>query len=347
MKTLTDPPPDAPTGMDAARIALPDDVDAEALRRCDPTLPVTMLSGRTMGTVWRIHAVVPRGMDPQAIRHVTQTRLDALVAQMSHWEAASDLCRFNRLAAGECAVLPDDFAQVMQAAVKIARDSGGAFSPSIGRLVDLWGFGPPGPVALEPDAEALAAALSPSDWQLLTFEPDTRRLRQPGGMALDLSAIAKGYGVDAVMRDLAAMGLVHALVEVGGELSGRGLRPDGQPWWVDLEVPPGVVLPTLRVGLHGLSVATSGSYVRGLHNLDPRTGVPAGGGVAACSVLHGSAMEADAWASAFTVLGEEEGLILATRRNLAVRWVMGAGEGARERLSPALLAMMDEETGAI
>lgn len=329
--------------MTEPRIALPEHVDTEALRRCDPTMPITSLSGRTMGTTWRIHVVVPRGMEPQTIRETAQARLDTLVVQMSHWEAGSHLCRFNRLAAGDWDELPGDFAQVMQAALEIARESGGAFSPSIGRLVDLWGFGPPGPAARAPDVEAIDALLPLSDWRRLCFEPATRRLRQPGGMALDLSGIAKGFGVDAVMADLTAMGVVHALVEVGGELCGRGLRPDGQPWWVDLEAPQGVAVPPLRVGLHGLCVATSGSYVRGTHNLDPRLGTPAASGVVACSVLHHSAMVADAWASAFSVLSVEEGMLLAIRKSLAVRWVM-AGE---ERLSPALLAMMEEESGAI
>lgn len=324
------------------RVALPDRVDEAALRAHDPALPLVTMQGETMGTLWRLHAVPPRAVAPMAIREAVQARLDALVAQMSHWEPESELCRFNRLAAGEEAVLSPDFATVMQAALEIARASDGAFSPSIGALVDLWGYGPPGPVADAPGSVALAAAMSASDWRLLAYEAQTGGLRQPGGLALDLSAIAKGYAVDAVMRDLAAMGIVHALVEVGGELGGRGLRPDGQPWWVDLESPPGSALAPLRVGLHGLSVATSGSYVRGAHNLDPRTGQPASGGVCACSVIHACAMLADGWASAFTVLALDDAMALATRMGMPVRWVVGEGAQAREWLSPALLAMLED-----
>lgn len=324
------------------RIALPDQVDEAAVRAHDATLPMMTIQGQAMGTLWRIHATPPRDVAPMAIRHAVQRRLDALVAQMSHWEEVSELCRFNRLVPGAWAMLSLDFATVIQAALEIARASEGAFSPSIGALVDLWGFGPPGPVEAAPDAAAIAAVLPVSDWRLLDFELATRRLRQPGGLALDLSAIAKGYAVDAVMRDLAAMGIVHALVEVGGELSGRGLRPDGQPWWVDLELPSGACLAPLRVGLHGLSVATSGSYVRGAHNLDPRTGHPATGGVTACSVIHMSTMLADGWASALTVLPLETGMALATRMGMAVRWIVGEGASAREWLSPALLAMLED-----
>lgn len=324
------------------RIALPDQVDEAAVRAHDASLPVVTMQGETMGTVWRIHAVPPRDVAPMAIRHAVQTRLDALVAQMSHWEPESELCRFNRLGQGEWATISPDFATVMQAALDIAQAGDGAFSPSIGTLVDLWGFGPPGPIGADPDSAMIAAALPLGDWRLLGFEPEARRLRQPGGLALDLSAIAKGYAVDAVMRDLASMGIAHALVEVGGELSGRGLRPDAQPWWVDLESPPGARLAPLRVGLHGLSVATSGSYVRGGHNLDPRTGHPASGGVTACSVIHASAMLADGWASALTVLPLDQGMALATRMGMAVRWVVGQDGQAREWLSPALLAMLED-----
>jgi thiamine biosynthesis lipoprotein len=293
-----------------------------------------------MGTTWHLQAVLPDGLTAEHIGGVIAARLEALVAQMSHWEPASDLCRFNRARAGRWQALPRDFARVMQAALTIAEASDGAFSPAVGRLVDLWGFGPPGPVAQAPDDEQIAQAQTPSDWHLLAFEPATGRLRQPGGLSLDLSGIAKGYAVDALAGDLARLGVVHLLVEVGGELVGRGLRPDGQPWWVDLEAPPGAGLPGLRVALHGLAVATSGSYVRGPHNLDPRLGRPARSGVVACSVLHDSAMIADGWASAFSVLDVEAGMALATDRDLAARWITREGEGWREAISPALARML-------
>lgn len=329
------------------RIALPDAVDADALRHCDPTLPIARFSGRTMGTWWNVQAVLPHGTEAGTVVRSVKARLEALVAQMSHWEPDSDLCRFNRSPAGAWAALAPDFAHVMRAALRIAHDSDGAFSPSIGALVDRWGFGPPGPVASAPDSADIAALLPFSDWRRLAYDEGSARLRQPGGLALDLSAIAKGYAVDAVRDELVALGLRHMLVEVGGELSGLGLRPDGQPWWVDLETPPGSALPVLRIGLHGLSVATSGTYVRGPHNIDPRTGRPAEHGVVACSVLHASAMMADGWASALSVMGVEAGLLLAIRNSLAVRWVVEEGEQWRERLSPALLAMMDEQAPAI
>ena len=131
-------------------------------------------------------------------------------------------------------------------------------------------------------------------------------------------------------------------MEIGGELVGRGIRPDGDPWWVELEVPPGATLPPLRVALHELAVATSGDYRRGAHTLDPRTGQPATNGVLSVSVLHATAMEADAWATALAVLGSSCGLAAARAAGLAARIVAVVDGQVLEELSPALRAMIED-----
>ncbi|MFC3580030.1 FAD:protein FMN transferase [Sphingomonas hylomeconis] len=320
------------------RIALPAQIDGSAFASHDPAAPIVALDGLTMGTSWRVLFVPPRGADTGVVQRAIVTRLAGLVAEMSHWDSGSILARFNRAAAGTWTTLPPDFAHVMAAGLRSAALSEGAFDPAIGRLVDLWGFGPPGAMPA-PDAAEIAAARAASGWQRLDFDPAARRLRQPGGVALDLSGIAKGHAVDALADVLRASGVRHALVEVGGELAGFGIRPDGDPWWVDLEAPPGADLPPLRVALHGLAAATSGDYARGAHNLDPRTGRPAAHGVVSVSVLHASAMEADAWASALTVLGPG-GITLADRMGLAARIVTVTGGAMREHLSAALTAML-------
>nr|WP_276046577.1 MULTISPECIES: FAD:protein FMN transferase [unclassified Sphingomonas] len=289
-----------------------------------------------MGTGWRVLVAVRPGAAVEPLHTAIQQRLDGLVAEMSHWLATSTLGRFNQAPAGSATVLPPDFAHVMAAALDIAARSGGAFDPALGRLTDCWGLGPR-TVAQPPAADAIAAAQAESGWQRLTFDPAARRLHQPGGVWLDLSGIAKGHAADVVAAVIAAAEHGHALVEVGGECVGRGIRPDGDPWWVELEAPPGVALAPLRVALHQLAVATSGDYVRGAHTLDPRTGRPIGHDTAAVSVLHASAMIADAWASALTVIEPEAALALATREQLAARIVSRSG---REWLSPALAAML-------
>lgn len=321
----------------APRIAVPDAIDEEALRGFDPAAPVVVLQGQTMGTTWQIMAAVPDalGLDAQALTALVQTRLDRIVAEMSHWEPGSHLCRFNRAAAGCLMLLPADFAQVMACAFSIADACGGAFDPAQGRLTDAWGLGPR-KVAGEPDAATIADALAHSGWRRLAFDPQGRVLRQPGGVWLDLSGVAKGFAVDAVADMLAQHGVRHALVEVGGECSGRGMRPDGDPWWVDVEAPAGMEVPLLRVALHQLAIATSGDYLRGAHTLDPKTGRPAIHDTTAVTVLHRTCMEADAWATALGVLPPARARKLAQERGLAVRLL--ARDGA-EWISPALAAM--------
>jgi len=301
------------------RIAIPAISPASIAAR-DAGAEIIAVAGTTMGTSWQVHVAARRGLDRAALETAIQSRLGGLVAEMSHWEADSLLSRFNRLPAGSWMALPPDFATVIAAGLNIALASNGAFDPTIGALVDAWGLGPL-PATAPPGAAAIAAARAVSGWQKLEYDPAARRLRQPGGLRLDLSGIAKGYAVDAVADLLQAQGHGHCLVEVGGELAGRGVKPDAVPWWVDLEAPV-AGLPPFRIALHELAVATSGTYVRGDHNIDPATGYPAAHDVVSASVLHPSAMHADAWASALTVLGPEAGMALAEREHLAVRIIV-------------------------
>ncbi|HEY0817279.1 MAG TPA: FAD:protein FMN transferase, partial [Rhizobacter sp.] len=217
----------------ARRVIVPLQIapDAPALGAC-----VHTLQGQSMGTTWCVKLSGPRHLKASALQRAVEETLGAVVAQMSPWETGSAISRFNRAAAGEWHTLPAEFSQVMGAALQVAGASGGAFDPTAGELVNLWGFGPPGPVTRAPAPEALDAARARAGWQRLTLQAG--RLRQPGGATLDLSAIAKGFAVDQIARLLHARGFGDHLVEVGGELRGSGLRPDGQPWWVDLQLPP-------------------------------------------------------------------------------------------------------------
>lgn len=321
------------------RIAVPPALDPRALTGLDPKARVAELGGETMGTYWRVRLAAAPDLDLGAVRAAIVHRLDGIVAEMSHWVPSSLLSRFNEAQGGSWTVLPIDFATVIETGLAIAERSEGAFDPTIGRLTDLYGLGPNSATG-QPDASDHAAAFTASGWHRLALDAEARRLRQPGGLWLDLSGIAKGHAVDVIADQLGRMGVRHALVEIGGECSGRGLRPDSDPWWVDLETPPAISLPPLRVALHQLAVATSGNYVRGDHTLDPRTGRPVRNGVVSVSVLHASAMQADAWASALTVLGLPQGAVLAEREGLAARVVTARDGVAEEWLSPAFMLML-------
>lgn len=309
---------------------------------------VWLLSGETMGTHWRVRFVPATKSGRQQIEAVIQTALDQIVRQMSSWLPQSELCRFNAAPTGTAMPLSAEFAEVLQAALELARDSGGAYDPTAAPLVDLWGFGPaPRLQAMPPDA-AIAAAREATGWQRLRFDRASGHAIQPGGLRLDLSSIAKGYGVDQVCEVLRAHGIEHFLVEIGGELRGQGCKPDGMPWWVDLEHTAGETCAPLRLALHDLAIASSGDALqhfivdgrRYSHTIDPRSGWPVPDTIAAVTVLHRQCMRADALATAIYVLGADAGFRYARDRDIAARLVRRTDDGLRELMTPAFAAML-------
>ena len=338
------------------RVLLPLQIDDRAP---PPGAVIRHLHGLSMGTSWSVRLVdspMPGRAASADLQQGLQQQLDLVVAQMSHWEPHSDLGRFNRAPPGSWQQLPAAFAEVLGFALQVSGASGGAYDPAAGALVNAWGFGPVNrydqPGFRAPDAATVAQLLSQQG--RLEFDAAARRARQPGGLQLDLSAVAKGHGVDRLARYLESQGIEHYLAEVGGELRGAGCKPDGQPWWVMLEQVDGVDAsvhpPEMMLALHGLSVATSGDYrrffhdgtVRQAHTIDPRIGMPIANHLASVTVVHAECMAADAWSTALTVLGAEAGMALAEQQGLAARFVQRDGGAYREYLSSALLAMLDE-----
>lgn len=310
---------------------------------------VRAFGGATMGTTWSAKAVLPATVDLAALEAMIQRALDAVVAQMSPWEPLSDLCRYNRAPAGSWIRLPAATLTVLRRAIEVAETSDGAFDPTLGALTDLWGFGPRPFSGAPPERDAVTALRETGGWKRLTL--DGEALFQPGGLKLDLNGIAKGFGVDQAAAALDRAGVKSYLVEVGGELRGTGAKPDGQPWWVELERPPSAndAEKTL-VALHDLSVATSGDYRRFFdhegrryaHTLDPATSAPVTHATVSVTVLATDCMSADAWATALTVMAPDAALAFAAKHDLAALIVSRAATGGlEERLSPALRAMLD------
>jgi thiamine biosynthesis lipoprotein len=295
----------------------------------------------------------PEGLEG-GLRRLLQAELDLVVAQMSHWEPDSLLSRFNAAPGGSWHDIPDPFLGVIDYALQLRDASGGAYDPAAGALVNLWGFGPhrrfdqAGFYAPAPQQVAVVMARRAAGTVVL--DRARRALYQPGGALLDLSSVAKGHAVDRLGLCLERHGLRHYLVEVGGELRGAGMQPDGQPWWVEVEGVPDLdgAAPQAVVALHGLSIATSGDYRRHFsqqgkrisHTLDPRTGWPIDEGVASATVLAPSCMEADALSTVLTVLGPRAGLAFAEQRGLAARYLTRADGALVESTSTAWQALL-------
>jgi thiamine biosynthesis lipoprotein len=298
-----------------------------------------------MGTSWSAKIV---GGEPQAALAISGQVLGQVIAEMSHWEPGSALSRLNRAPIGSWQHLPPALVTVLASAWQVAEASCGAFDPTIGALVDLWGFGPSGPRAAPPPGEAIEAAHAAAGLDAFELDPLLLRARRLRNARLDLSGIAKGHAVDALADAFEAAGHRDLLVEIGGEFVGRGLRPDGQPWWVEVEPLPESSLPPLRIAAHDVAIATSGDYRRSFtadsrrygHTLDPRTGRPIAHGTASVTVLAADCMRADAWATVLTVLPLEEARSWATEHSLAARIVVRAEDGLEEWLSPALQGML-------
>jgi FAD:protein FMN transferase len=289
-----------------------------------------------MGTGWSLAFAAPESVTNAAVVAELEEGFALVIREMSGWEGGSDLCRFNRSEPG-WRQLPYEFYRVLSRAIEIAELTGGAYDPSLGARVDALGFGP-----------GLNQPQGQKSWHDIRLDPDARRAFQPGGVALDLSSIAKGRAVDLCAERLKALGIPSFLMEIGGEFVGEGVKPDGKPWWVELqlsELPPAPGEPAhTDVALVNLALATSGDFVRrhdGVsHLLDGRTGEPLDGALSGVSVMHASAMEADGWATALFALGQEAGLAMAETQQLAAVFARRAPDGARFALSSKASEML-------
>ncbi|MFC4876769.1 FAD:protein FMN transferase [Microbulbifer halophilus] len=303
------------------------------------------LSGPTMGTRYHITvADVPAAVQKPELQKRVDAELEQVNREMSTYIDDSELMRFNRGPVGEAVPVSGHLAGVVARSLELYRRSDGAFDVTVGPLVNLWGFGPqPEPETIPDDAD-IDRLLEQIGSDALVVERSPDRITRSRPVEIDLSAIAKGHGVDRVAELLEAQGIRHYLVEVGGELRTRGKNPRGNPWRIGVESPD----PTGRavqkpIEISGKSVATSGDYrnyyerdgVRYSHSIDPRTGRPLRHRLASVTVIADNCAEADGLATALNVLGAEAGLKLAEEENLAVFMLVKTDTGFEERYSSA------------
>ncbi len=320
------------------------------LSGCEPTPAYDRFEGATMGTYFRVTALCPSRSAPEL-----QQRLEAELAQvngqMSTYQNDSELMRFNTHTVDEWVPVSNELLTVIAAAGEISRWSSGAFDVTVSELVDLWGFGPDGRIDNRPSDQVILDLLGRIGHERLEVDPDAQAIRRRAPFQVDLSAIAKGHGVDRVSQVLRRQACTDFLVDIGGEVLGEGLSPSGRPWRIGVEVPdPGTVGGVQRViPLESMAVATSGDYRnfqdlegrRYSHTLDPRTGEPVQHDLASVTVLHPSAMWADGLATALNVLGQDEGFALAESRGLAALFVIRGANGFEERYTPAMQEYLD------
>ena len=317
------------------------------LAACAPEPEVWRLEGATMGTTWHVTLVdPPAGLAREAAAAGVEAALERVNAQMSTYRADSEVSRFNRAVPGEWFAVSADTAAVVATALEVHEVSAGAFDITVGPLVDLWGFGA-GSSAMGrvPAPEELAAAAARVGSDALRVRADPPALFKSADREIDLSAIAKGFGVDRAALWLDGNGVANYMVEVGGEVRTRGRNPQGEKWRIGIEAPELLQQghAIAAVALSGESVATSGDYRnyfeadgrRYSHTIDPATARPVEHALASVTVVAADCKTADALATAIDVLGPEKGLAFAEREKLAVYLLVRAGTGFESRHSPA------------
>ncbi len=336
---------------------------ASLLGACAPPGPPPPLRGETMGTGYNVRvSALPAGLQQADLQAIVERELQRVNAAMSTYDPQAEISLFNQHQRNDWFPVSSELGQLVQRAQDLAMATGGAFDITVGPLVEAWGFGVAGPRDSPPSAAELATARARVGMDKLSqrVAPPALRKALPA-LRIDLSAIAKGYGVDRVAAALDAAGIDSYLVEIGGELRTRGQRHDGAMWRVGIEQPaPDGRRVQLAVHMHrDGAVATSGDYrnffetngVRYAHIIDPRTGMPANHQLASVTVIAENCETADGWATALSVLGPGEGYQLAENEGLAALFIERRGDAFEERATPAFDAWLaagnqrQQETG--
>ena len=267
-----------------------------------------------------------------------QDEIDILLSEinqeMSTYLADSSISRFNQSQTQRWFPISQNFLDVITSAQAISQSSQGAFDITVMPLVNLWGFGTVKQNRI-PKQQQINLALQKTGYQSLQTQlhpPAIRKLKPK--LSIDLSAIAKGYAVDAVALLLEKHQLNHFLIEIGGEIRVQGKNKKNKRWRIAIEKPT-ILNRSIQQGLtlHNIAVATSGDYrnyyekdgKRYSHTIDPNTGKPLQHKLASVTVLNESAMIADAQATAMMVLGEKKGKIYAQQQQLNVYMIFRDG----------------------
>ncbi|WP_417514388.1 FAD:protein FMN transferase [Marinobacter sp.] len=320
-----------------------------ALAGCSfqPDEEVWEISGPVFGTTYHISVVAPTDHEKlETLANGIDEALEGVDASMSTWRKDSELSKLNRQEdQSDWVSVSEGLYEVLAKADEISRLTAGAFDVTIGPVVNLWGFGPDARPEQIPSEESLARVLSSTGFEQLALRADPPAVKAALPQYIDLSAIAKGYGVDVVARYLDSEGIESYLVEIGGEVRTSGVKPDGSVWRLAIEQPVEGAehMINLIVALPSRAMATSGDYRnyyesegrRFSHTIDPETGKPITHNLASVTVIADDSMSADALATGFTVMGYERASALATRENIPAYFIIRTENGFEGHQTPA------------
>ncbi len=296
-----------------------------------------------MGTTYSITLPrLPASLSQAQLQREIDERLARVNREMSTYDNDSTISRFNRSDSTDWVAVPPGFVEVTRIALELSRLSGGVYDITVAPLVELWGFGAADRFDDRvPADDEIALALEKTGYQRLELRTTPPAIRkQTPDLSINLSSIAKGYGVDVLADYFESLGLRDFLVEVGGEMRASGLSPRGDRWRIGVEKPVAGRRSVQRtIEIDGQGVATSGDYrnyfeqngIRYSHIIDARTGRPITHSLASVTVLADTAMRADGWATMLLLLGEEAGYELARRQDIAAYFIVSQPPGFATR----------------
>ncbi len=277
-------------------------------------------SGRTMGTYYSVTVCSKANLDVGVLKSKVDTQLEMVNDQMSVFSETSEISRFNRAGKGEAVAVSHSFLEVIRTAQKLYELTDGAWDGTVKPLFDLWGFKSGRQFENPPSRERIDAAMARTGFHHIAVT-DRSLVKKKAGIALDLGAIAKGYGVDAVASLLKASGYADFSVEIGGEVYAAGRKGGKHTWRVGISMPESRdrgAEPYRVVALSDRALATSGTYREFIkldgrtypHIINPKTGRPVAHRVVSVSVAAETCMFADGLATAVLVMGTKKGIKL-------------------------------------
>jgi thiamine biosynthesis lipoprotein len=319
---------------------------ALTLTACFPSNPSKdteiLLQGRTMGTTYNIKVVST--IEKVELLNLQQ-KIDAVLKQvnqeMSTYIPDSELSRFNQNPSTEAVEVSVGLARVMKESIRLGKLSGGKLDVTVGPLVNLWGFGPEQRAEKVPSAELLSKARARIGLQHVSLQ-DNKLSKSLPELYIDLSTVAKGYGVDVVAELIEANGISNYLVEIGGEMRLKGFKHTGELWAIAIEKPLTTERSVQQVIIpKDNAVATAGDYrnyfevdgVRFSHIIDPETGKPINHKLVSVTVIAPSSMTADGLSTSMMVMGMEKGMAFASENNLAALFISKTENGFDERFT--------------
>ena len=311
------------------------------LTACQQPPNYQSIDGKTMGTSYHITFELPKNADVANIQKRIDERLVQINKRMSTYDDTATIMQFNHAKAGQAITIDNDFIKVLQDSKTVYQASNGAFDPTVMPLVALWGFG--SEMRIDRLQSPPSKAEIDTAKQLIDFDSivlnQNQLVKNKDGVALDFSAIAKGYGVDVVADVLKSeYKIQNYMVEIGGEVATLGKNAKGQFWQLGIDEP--VInssvsnrntIAIIRESATGkINLATSGNYrnslvfndIRYSHTIDPTTASPVVDGASSVTVVHDSTALADAWATALTAMPYQKALAMANAQDLAVMFIV-------------------------